>query len=67
MGVHRFSGWWECENVVTLVRRRAWVRRRVRSFTVAAEQDEVVGMLPAEVGGSGLDTQAPAPAAAVQG
>ena len=52
--------------MVTLVRRRAWVRRRVRSFTVAAEQDEVVGMLPAEVGGSGLDTPALAPAAAVQ-
>ena len=51
--------------MVTLVRRRAWVRRRVRSFTVAAEQDEVVGMLPAEVGGSGLDTLAPAPAPAV--
>ena len=52
--------------MVTLVRRRAWVRRRVRSFTVAAEQDEVVGMLPAEVGGSGLDTPALAPATAVQ-
>ena len=52
--------------MVTLVRRRAWVRRRVRSFTVAAEQDEVVGMLPAEVGGSGLDTPALAAAAAVQ-
>ena len=52
--------------MVTLVRRRAWVRRRVRSFTVAAEQDEVVGMLPAEVGGSGLDTPALAPTAAAQ-